>query len=116
MGLETSILRDQSQVGRRHGMARCRMSADGRASRLTSLTAAAAVKRSVNGEAACPHDGSESLNVGLQSPRIADLAAQVHAIIAIPLAIKSLQSTILAKDPVFGYDAFVGNALAFSAG
>jgi hypothetical protein len=44
------------------------------------------------------------------------MPAQVHAIIAIPLAIKSLQSTILAKDPVFGYDAFVGNALAFSAG
>lgn len=42
--------------------------------------------------------------------------AQVHAVVAIPLAIKSLQSTILAKDPVFGYDPFVGNALAYSAG
>lgn len=44
------------------------------------------------------------------------VASQVHAVVAIPLAIKSLQSTILAKDPVFGYDPFVGNALAYSAG
>jgi hypothetical protein len=46
----------------------------------------------------------------------ADAPAQVHALLAIPLAIASLQSKILARDPVFGYDAFVGDALAFSAG
>lgn len=39
-----------------------------------------------------------------------------HALVIIPLAAKSLQSSILAKDPVFGYDPMVGHVLALSSG
>jgi hypothetical protein len=42
--------------------------------------------------------------------------ATVHALVVIPLAVRSLQSRILAKDPVFGYDPFVGHVLAMSSG
>lgn len=42
--------------------------------------------------------------------------ATVHALVVIPLAARSLQSRILAKDPVFGYDPFVGHVLAMSSG
>ncbi|RSH92190.1 hypothetical protein EHS25_008605 [Saitozyma podzolica] len=39
-----------------------------------------------------------------------------HAILIIPLALQSLRSQILARDPVFGYDPFVGHVLAISSG
>jgi hypothetical protein len=44
------------------------------------------------------------------------LAAMTHAILIIPLALQSLRSQILARDPVFGYDPFVGHVLAISSG
>jgi hypothetical protein len=40
----------------------------------------------------------------------------VHAIIVIPLALHSLSSEVLKKDPVFGYDPAVGDLLAFTSG
>ena len=42
--------------------------------------------------------------------------AMVHALVIIPLAFRAVNSDILAKDPVFGYDRFVGNVLAISSG
>ena len=39
-----------------------------------------------------------------------------HAVVIVPLALKSLQSKVLAEDPVFGYDPMVGDVLAMSSG
>jgi len=39
-----------------------------------------------------------------------------HAVIIVPLALKSLRSKVLAEDPVFGYDPMVGDVLAMSSG
>ena len=39
-----------------------------------------------------------------------------HALIIVPLALKSLRSKVLAEDPVFGYDPMVGGVLAMSSG
>jgi len=40
----------------------------------------------------------------------------VHAVVIVPLALKSLRSEVLAEDPVFGYDPMVGDVLAMSSG
>jgi hypothetical protein len=40
----------------------------------------------------------------------------VHAAIVIPLALRTLSSETLRKDPVFGYDPAVGDLLAFTSG
>lgn len=39
-----------------------------------------------------------------------------HAVVIVPLALKSLRSRVLAEDPVFGYDPMVGDVLAMSSG
>ncbi|ORX33899.1 TLC domain-domain-containing protein [Kockovaella imperatae] len=44
------------------------------------------------------------------------VVSMAHALIIIPLALHAVKSDILARDPVFGYDRFVGNVLAISSG
>ncbi|WVR04636.1 hypothetical protein IAU60_001647 [Kwoniella sp. DSM 27419] len=44
------------------------------------------------------------------------VVSMTHAILILPLAFRCLSSKTLAEDPVFGYDPFVGQVLAFSSG
>ncbi|KAK4684102.1 hypothetical protein P7C73_g6101, partial [Tremellales sp. Uapishka_1] len=44
------------------------------------------------------------------------VVSMVHALIILPWALTCLNSRVLAKDPVFGYDSNVGNLLAFTSG
>lgn len=46
----------------------------------------------------------------------AEMVAMVHALVIVPLAARSLQSDVLSRDPVFGYDPMVGHVLALSSG
>jgi len=39
-----------------------------------------------------------------------------HALVVVPLALRSLWLGALKDDPVFGYDPIVGNLLALSSG
>ncbi|WVQ83345.1 hypothetical protein IAT38_005484 [Cryptococcus sp. DSM 104549] len=44
------------------------------------------------------------------------VVSTVHALTIIPLAIQSAKSEILKADPLFGYDPWVGEVVAFTAG
>ncbi|GFZ47742.1 hypothetical protein JCM24511_05489 [Saitozyma sp. JCM 24511] len=44
------------------------------------------------------------------------VVSMTHALLIIPLALQALRSQTLARDPVFGYDPFVGHVLAISSG
>ena len=44
------------------------------------------------------------------------MTAMTHALVVVPLALRSLWLGALKDDPVFGYDPIVGNLLALSSG
>jgi len=44
------------------------------------------------------------------------MIAMTHALVVVPLALRSLWLGALKDDPVFGYDPIVGNLLALSSG
>jgi len=44
------------------------------------------------------------------------MIAMTHALVVVPLALRSLWSKALSDDPVFGYDPLVGELLALSSG
>jgi hypothetical protein len=44
------------------------------------------------------------------------MEAMTHALLVIPLALRSLSVKAMKEDPVFGYDPLVGDLLALSSG
>ena len=44
------------------------------------------------------------------------MVAMTHALVVVPLALRSLWLGALKDDPVFGYDPIVGDLLALSSG
>lgn len=44
------------------------------------------------------------------------MVAMTHALVVVPLALRSLWVGALKDDPVFGYDPLVGDLLALSSG
>jgi hypothetical protein len=60
---------------------------------------------------------SRSLFVeGIKILRERLMTAMTHALVVVPLALRSLWLGALKDDPVFGYDPIVGDLLALSSG